>query len=187
MALQGRIFPPLLAASRVLFSLGLLSLALLKMDIRKGPNATPQRTERYRKWTILCLWAATGLTLASAVGVAQTAGGIQFATKDTVRVPGSFNDTVSGSDHFVGDLSSTPVSTADPSVQTIEAGETHQILQWLLVASLFIFSVGVSSMHNQPFIGIEGDPYSGAQKGASIIPMSGPRATPPTPTPTPTR
>ncbi|KAF2123262.1 hypothetical protein BDV96DRAFT_681797 [Lophiotrema nucula] len=53
MTLQSRIFPPLLAASGVIFALGLVSFVLLKLDIRKSRRSAPHRTERYRKWTII--------------------------------------------------------------------------------------------------------------------------------------
>jgi hypothetical protein len=88
LTLQGKIFPPLLAASGSTFLIGLLSLTLLKRDIRRFPQSVAERTpfdalkrmERIRSFTVLSIWASVGLVLTSCVAVAQTAGGLKFTT-----------------------------------------------------------------------------------------------------------
>ncbi|KAF2183763.1 hypothetical protein K469DRAFT_785345 [Zopfia rhizophila CBS 207.26] len=160
MTLQGKIFPPLLAASGVIFFVGLISFLLLRIDIRKGqqmlrdlghsgpPKLTPERTERYRKYAILLFWTSTGLVLASTVAVAQTAAAIQFSTAETVQVVSILNGTnINFSDDNVSSLS--PAITAVKP--TITAGTTNQVLQWLMVSSLSIFAFGISKIYNQPF------------------------------------
>ena len=92
--IQSRIFPPLLATSGLIFTLGLLALALLKRDLRKSltmEKSSParQRAQRYRKWGVSSFWIATGLALASTTPVTQAAPGMQFVVDEMARLTSS--------------------------------------------------------------------------------------------------
>ena len=184
MTIQGRIFPPLLAASGAVFSLGFMSFVLLKVSIRKSqqmagktPDITPLRalrsTERFRKCAIISFWTATGLALASTVAVAQTATGIQFTTTQMAHFP------------FILPATNTPFSTSNGSLLIgsttsplkliLIAGRTQQILQWSTTACLLVFSVSVSAMHNQSI----NTPSSQPQQEAAPLFSSPPGGPPP--------
>lgn len=195
LTLQGRIFPPLLAASAAMFCLALVPYALLKLYIRKGQQAMPKgppapvrrRTERYRKWTLLLFWAATGLALASAVAATQTAAAIQFVSLQPVS---SSNGTVSTATEDGGE--SSPLGqTPGLFTFTITAGKVQQALQWSATACVFIFSLATSAMHSQSFVKDAHDPYLGRaplpplpKPGGSSAPPAA-AAKPPGPAPKP--
>lgn len=83
-----------------------------------------KRTENYRKFTGFVFWVSLGPALASTVAVTQTATGIQFSTST--------------------------LSAPSPQM-TITAGETLQVLQWLVAGFLTLFTLGISTIFGNQF------------------------------------
>lgn len=170
MELQGNIFPPLLPAFGILYFLGLLSLAFLRLTIqkdqqKKGPSQSnaskmvTQRIRRARAWTSIFLWAATGLALTSTVALVQTAAGIQFATTQAPQFASGPDETAIAI--FDSEASSIIRPESSPVRFKITIGLTLQVLQWPNVALLFIFSVSISAMY-------------GSQQGSGSTPQTKP-------------
>lgn len=144
LTLQRKMFPPLLAAAGAIFAVGMIGFFLLQRDIKEGeqvmrgtsPKAlNPRRTERYRKSSTLSFCISTALALASAVSVTQTAAGIQYTSQGITDA----------------DLSPTTIN--------IKAGTPSQILHWLILAFLAIFTVSMLSIFDEPFFKTHRNPY----------------------------
>lgn len=145
--LQGRIYPPLLAASGAMFSISLACFILLKHHLRKGeqrlrqtnqktmPKQAKERAEQYRRWATLSLWVATALGLASTLAVAMTSAGIEYTTAQLATLS---NNTAIPKDNHLS-LSSL----------TVTAGRTLVILQWCITACLVILATGMSVMYSE--------------------------------------
>lgn len=188
--LQGRIFPPLLAASGAMFCISLFWLAILKLHTRRSKQklqgATPPdkstlvlaRAEQYRQCAILSLWVATGLGLASTLAIMQTSQGLEYATTEIFQLTSMRGHQ----DATLADKSS--ISSSTPQNILITAGKLHIILQWCTTALLVVLAFGMSAMHQnsnsdsqvqQPLpIGPDGPPM-----GLDGPPLLGPGGPPP--------
>lgn len=156
LTLQRKIFPPLLAASGVTFAVGLIGLLLLQRDIKEGEQVLREistkplnqaRTERYRKVTTACFALYTGMALASAVAVTQTAAAIQYTTEVVPSLDAS-TTAPSEQDGIFG-------PGPEPSDNfKVDRGVPAQALHWLVLVVLGGFTVSMLALFNEPFSGI---------------------------------
>lgn len=155
--LQGRIYPPLLAASGAMFCIGLGWFTFLKLHIRKGeqrlrqtnqkslPQQAVDRADQYRRWATISLWVAAALGLASTLAVATTSAGIQYATaQDTqLAIPSQHPN------HTAAPKENSLSSSHTHDGLTITAGQTLIILHWCITACLVILATGMSVMYQE--------------------------------------
>jgi hypothetical protein len=155
--LQGRIYPPLLAASGAMFCIGLAWFMFLKLHLRKGeqrlrqtnqkslPQQAVGRADQYRLWATISLWVAAALGLASTLAVATTSAGIQYATAQDAQLA---NPSQHQNHTAAPKESSLPSSRAQDGL-TITAGQTLIILHWCITACLVILATGMSVMYQE--------------------------------------
>lgn len=117
--LQTKLLLALLAAAGVLFALGLISLLLLRRDLKVlGVLPTVGARRRLlRTWTLSLFWGSVGICLASTVGIVQATAALQL--------------TVNYQDHA-------------ESLVIFQTGTTVQVLQWLTFSFSVLFALGVS-------------------------------------------
>lgn len=140
--LQTKLFLALLAAAGVLFTLGLISLLLLKRNL-KVIGILPTvggRRRQLRRWTLSLLWGSAGACLASTVGIIQATGALQFAI------------------NFAGHTE---------SQITFQTGTTLQVLQWLILSFSLLFALGVSLLFKDTGESVQ---YVGGGEPAKMMP-----------------
>jgi hypothetical protein len=153
--LQGRIYPPLLAASGAMFSISLVWFTLLKLHLRKGeqrlqqtnqkslPQRVTERAEQYRRWATISLWVAFMLGLASTLAVAMTSAGIEYANAQGSQLATTYR---------YQNITAVPTDSKLPSASAqdrlvVTAGRTLIILQWCITACLVLLATGMSIMY----------------------------------------
>jgi hypothetical protein len=141
--LQGKIYPPLLAAAGSFFLTSVVSFALFKWSAKRtltDPNASSITRLQFRGRVIVTsAWTSVGLALASAVSITEVSAALQFWSVDVAT-----------------------------SMIWASGGTALQVLQWLIIGLSVLFALAVTSIVGESRSG--GLPKPGGFEG---LPMPG--------------